>query len=292
MAADTATPGQHTGPARRPTDAQNAWVKAVFGADPVSGDTITPPTTLAQADSPPAGPAAGGPLPGPTSPPVSRGPTPTPETVPHAKPRMTEEELHAWRKAHPKAMSAVIGSWMPETIYKKYTHQYMVSQGFILAGKMFMGAGREDEIWLSDKGLGAEVQVAGDMLWPGTTPRPEEPPDDSEQEAEDDVTEARQRVKELRLEKADVIKRLKQVLKMPKGPDFEKAAKEYIDQELTWLEHITEDLERIRALRKAAPTQQEKNDLDKQSQKIWDMYNGFPADDEWEGRYDLPGDPP
>ncbi len=278
-------------PGKGPSDDENAWVKDTFGIDPATYEPPSPTMAMADLDSP-AGPPGGGASPGAPNQPLAPRSTPEPQTIPRAKPRMTEKELDAWRKAHPKAMSDRVGSFLPEAIYKRYTHQYMVSRGFVLAGKMNMGAGGEDEIWLSDKGLGAEVDVARDMMWPGTAPAPEEPPDDREQEAEDDVTEARQRVKELRLEKADLIKRLHEVLKMPRGPEFEKAAKEYEDQELAWLEHIADDLERIQTLRKAAPTQQEKDDLAKQSQKIWDMYNGFPATDEWEGRYDLPGDPP
>lgn len=199
---------------------------------------------------------------------------------PHAP--LSQAEYKAWQKAHPKAGGNRVGPWMGEPIYKQYTAAYFTSKGFYLAGKMRMGSsGEYDEIWLKDDGDGTEYRVL--RIPPSAQPPPAPPPEEDE-----DVREAEQLPKDRKSERHQVLKKMKELLNQSPGPDYDRMLKEYEDLETTWLEHVTDDIERCQELRRAAKTDDAKQRIEDATNKLWTLFNSYPYGDVWEGRDEIP----
>lgn len=260
---------------------RDVWVAKSLGADPsryplAGGQHLE--SGVEQVSDAPGG--------GHDAPPAAAPPPP-------ARAHMSRKELDAWQKAHPKRKLHEIGPGLPDITRQKYTAKNLRGWGFVMAGAMNIGGGGTIEYWISDRGDGEQYDVTRDPMWPNTQQPAEEPPNKDEQrEAEDDLTEAKQRVEELRQEKQDLLTRMRDVLKMPRGPAFELAAKKYVEAEKEWLEHVGQGSSRIADLAKDAQTEAAAGALRDEQAKIWNLYNGYPASDEWEGRYDIPGERP
>lgn len=134
------------------------WVAQTFGIDPRN---YGPQAIGANSGAAPGGPPKdGGGKPAAKSKPKQ----PEPE-IPTTGP-LTEAQYNAWLKAHPKARQERAGPWNGPYIYNKYTGQYLESQGYFLSGRMNMGAGGYDEVWLNNAGEGTEYRVYRGPAWP------------------------------------------------------------------------------------------------------------------------------
>ncbi|HEX5328243.1 MAG TPA: hypothetical protein VFW75_16360 [Acetobacteraceae bacterium] len=89
---------------------------------------------------------------------------------------LTEAQYDAWLKAHPKAPQVQVGPWNGPYIYNKYTGQYLESRGYFFSGRMNMGAGGYNEVWLNNAGEGAEYRVYRGPDWPAATAPPTQTP--------------------------------------------------------------------------------------------------------------------